>query len=471
MAFVRYLWTFGDGRTSTEPEPTHVYQMPGKYFWTVDAWDQYGNHAISSGTVYVYDWDYETDRLHVTYTEECFRAAITQKQGVGVIPWGGEYWVWPEAYTGTCKAKSKYGEGVSLVLNRRNGRFYRVGIPELWTDRTSQYDGQEIPTRWRLKEHVAAGGEHKMVEHVETHGTFRPYDEDYRGAAGYTADGLRDAQQITVRVFKDGEQTTPWAKVQRAPIYGDYIYGKRAKGKRLQAEFETTASGFRQTKVRQLHKDTDERVGPKYAVSAESNWQRDFATPDLWLVRNKRDPLKNKGTGQQVAGSYQALITGPDGVSESGMAFGAADGLNVTLPIISEATCEIWLSLLGGVGNVWVFPQFTVSLVLVGTDYYLRFTNGVWTLDQILEWDGILWNYIAFSVNLGYIKVYENGVQKIAWVNPGITGFGGVTQVVPNLIVSAFNVRRVPRVVNQGSLEFLYDNVVNEAGYVLPMQR
>lgn len=32
-----YSWTFGDGRTSTEPGPTNTYQSPGTYTWSVTA--------------------------------------------------------------------------------------------------------------------------------------------------------------------------------------------------------------------------------------------------------------------------------------------------------------------------------------------------------------------------------------------------------------------------------------------------
>jgi hypothetical protein len=448
--------------------------MAGIYNGYLDVVDQDGRSCRTLFTVRVYDWDLDGSEggIHATYTNKCYRAAILAKQGVGIIEWGGDNWVWPEAYVGTCKGMTKSGENISLILNRRNGRFYQVGIPELWTDRTSQYAGVEIDWRLKLKEHLALAGEMQMIEHRESHLTIRPYREDYRGQPGYSADGLRDTQQVTFEIFRDGEQNTPFCKVQNAPIYGDCIYGKRPKAKRLQAQIRGTSSGFRITKVQQLHENCDERVGPKYAVSAESGWQREFSTPDLWLVRNRTNPMRNKATGQDVAGSYAALTAGPDGQTQSAMLFGAADHLDTVLPIITEGISLIWLGAMGAVGNIWTFPQFTASIVIAGTDYYLRITNGVWLFDQILAWDGISWIFLAISIESSYIRIYENGLQKGLIANPGIASFGGITQILGGgMVVSVFDIRRIPRIVSGSALGYYYDNVVNDSGSILPMQK
>jgi hypothetical protein len=236
-------------------------------------------------------------------------------------------------------------------------------------------------------------------------------------------------------------------------------------------QFETTSSAYRITKVLQVHENSNERVGPAYAVSSESNWQREFASPDLWLVRNKSNPMRNKATGQDVSGSYTALTTGPDAVAQSGMMFGAGGGLLVTLPAISEATLGIWLSFLGGAGTVWTFPQFSVRIVVVGTDYYLRITDGVWNLTNILSWDGVSWVFLAITIDASTITLYENGSRKMIWNNPGTGMFGGTTRVCDSLMCSAFDIRRVPRVISAGSLAYYYDNVITEGGNILPIQK
>ena len=467
-----YLWDFGDGRKSTEPSPVHVYQMPGIYHGKLTLTDENGNTFVSTFVIRAYDWDLADEGgVHATYTNKCYRAAVVAKQGSGIVEWGGDDWVWPEGLVGTCKGLSRDGTTVALVLNRKNGRFYQVGIPELWQDRVSSYGGSEIPCRLRIKEHLARAGEMMMIEHRETHITIRPYSEDYRGQPGYTDDGLRDTQNITLKIFKDGEQNTPWAKVQNAPIYGDLMYGKRPKGKRLQAEIETTSSGFRITEVQQIHENCDERVGPKYAVSAESNWQREFATPDLWLCRNRQHPLRNRGTGFDLVGAYATLPTGPDGIVQSAIAVSGTP-IQATLPMIQNGTLGIWLGLMGMVGGVWKFPQFEVSVVSIGGTYLLRITNGVWIHDQALTWNGYDWVFLAISFGLQYIKVYENGALKVAIPRPaGLVSFGGVAEVATGMVASIFDVRRAPREISASALSYYYDNVVNGGGDILPMQR
>jgi hypothetical protein len=339
-------------------------------------------------------------------------------------------------------------------------------------DRYSRYEGYEIPARIRLKEHLAAAGEQNMLEHRETHVTIRPYSENYRGQPGYTEDGLRTAQQMTMKIFKDGEQNTAWSKVQNAPIYGDYAYGRRPKGKRLQAEIEMTSSAFRITKVRQLHENCDERVGPAYAVSSESNWQREFATPDLWLVRSRTNPLRNRGTGQDVTATYSGLVTGPDGVAQSALLFPAAGGIATTLADIVDGSLFVWLGNMGTVGNVWVFPQFTVSIVQIGTAFYVQIVGAGLTITQALNWNAVDWVHLGITIDSAYIRIYENGVQRSTAVRPaGLTVFGGALNAVQNMLVSAFDIKRIPRVVSTSAIAYYYDNVVNSGGNILPMQR
>lgn len=42
-----YLWDFGDGSTSMNPDPTHVYEMPGTYTVTLEATNENGNEMTS----------------------------------------------------------------------------------------------------------------------------------------------------------------------------------------------------------------------------------------------------------------------------------------------------------------------------------------------------------------------------------------------------------------------------------------
>lgn len=46
-----FEWAFGDGGSSTSQNPSHTYQHPGSYTWTLDASDSSGQHVYASGTI------------------------------------------------------------------------------------------------------------------------------------------------------------------------------------------------------------------------------------------------------------------------------------------------------------------------------------------------------------------------------------------------------------------------------------
>ena len=54
MAIVSYLWSFGDGSTSTEESPQHNYERSGKYTWTLQTTDDAGTVETYTGIINVY---------------------------------------------------------------------------------------------------------------------------------------------------------------------------------------------------------------------------------------------------------------------------------------------------------------------------------------------------------------------------------------------------------------------------------
>jgi PKD repeat protein len=48
-----YAWSFGDGVSSTSQNPSHTYQNAGTYGWTLDVYDNSGQHVQKSGTIQV----------------------------------------------------------------------------------------------------------------------------------------------------------------------------------------------------------------------------------------------------------------------------------------------------------------------------------------------------------------------------------------------------------------------------------
>ena len=71
----QYTWDFGDGSTSTTPNPTHTFQCSGEYTITLEVSDSFGLVDSTSTELSLYtipptaEFDYSKDFLEVTFTD------------------------------------------------------------------------------------------------------------------------------------------------------------------------------------------------------------------------------------------------------------------------------------------------------------------------------------------------------------------------------------------------------------------
>ena len=483
---VAFAWNFGDGATSTEQNPLHTYMMAGVYTWRLQITDSEGVVLNTSGVVTVYEWDYTdaSDTNHVAYTNICYRSAVKRLQGVGIVPWAGDQWLYPTAYYGTGRGYNTSGNPLSLVMHNANGRFYQIGIPELWTERTTdQYGGGEISCKFKLKEHRGVAGEYEEIEHIESHVHMRPFWETNRDLTGYQSNGFRDDYSLDVQMYENGEPVTPAAKLQNVPRYGDYVYRRREEARRLQMEILTNTSGWRCVKVQQLLMSIDKKSGPAFDFPQETQWQQEYSTPDFWVSRDTFKPIRNRATAANCGGAYDGLVAGPDGNSRSAMAFGAAGGLTETVSFLAGS----W-TLLTWVSDVAAFPvtlwsmdtgaggTATVRLTQLGAVVSVEFNDGVNADVRTLDWDTTGWVLIGVNIDKAnsMVRILENGVQLSS--TPLIDNaqtYGGSLVWCENSIMAAFDGRRLPRGVSAGAQAWYYDDVVNYGGNsgLLPINR
>jgi len=123
-----YIWDFGDGATSTELNPQHIYAQKGKYMVKLTASDNNNVSDISSQEVPVgfplASFTYVTDKLKVTYTNTSANASSyswnfgdgtssTETNPVHVFPASGKYTVTLTAIDGT--DENSYNADISVV--------------------------------------------------------------------------------------------------------------------------------------------------------------------------------------------------------------------------------------------------------------------------------------------------------------------------------------------------------------------
>jgi PKD repeat protein len=297
IKFVKWLWYFGDGSFSTEKEPKHTYVAPGIYTVSLTVTDEFGNIYTFTKIDYIYVYGYPIGATGLVsgYTDVCYRHAVKSSQGQGITPFS-DRWVWPMVLCATAKGYTQNHENLSLVINAEDMKIYRIGIPEVWTDREGTYEEAEIPTNMKLPEIVSRYGEQENVRHVETHALMRSWDElNYRGKAGYTSEGLRNAQELSIEVYQSGEQIVPTTKLRKVNNGGDYAFMKEVEARRIQLKLKTTTSAFRITRVAAHCQELDHRTPPQLNDIPEKRWQREFSAPDLWFSRNKPSINTNRG--------------------------------------------------------------------------------------------------------------------------------------------------------------------------------
>lgn len=460
MNFVKFLWYFGDGSYSVEPNPKHTYVAPGIYTVTLTVTDEFGNEYTFKKVNYIYVYAYPIGVVGLLsgHTDFCFRHAVKSSQGQGITPFGGK-WLWPMIVASTAKGHSENHENISLVVNSEDMRIYRIGVPEVWTDREGQYDETEIPCEAMLPDMVSRQGEHENVRHIETHVSMRSWDElRYRGKQGYTADGFRDQQSLSLEAFESGEQIVPSTKLREVQRGGDYAFMKEVEAKRIQIKLKYTTSAFRTTRVACHLQELDHRTPPQINDIPEKRWQKEFVTPDLWFSRNKPSIQTNRADGTLWTGAGTP-VTGPDGKISGFDSAGLQGTLGYTL---GDFSISAWLRGNGVIFAAQIAGGGVVSLKVVADT--LVFSDGT----NVVQWPmtaSTEWRHLAVICRGANLELYEAGRMRISQPLVSVLSYGGTTLTGTGI---CFDIRRIPRSVSYDALYFYYESILDGGGGFLP---
>lgn len=478
---VLYTWDFGDGTTSNEINPEHIYYMPGNYT-VILTLEIGGLTTTNTQVIRIYDYDYVSGGTHVAYTNKSYRHAIKGFQGVGTTEYNGTYWLYPTAYTGTARGYDNDGNQLSLVCDNNNGKFYRIGINDLWEDRNSQiYSGYNIPTSWKFKERTAVAGEFEQIQHIESHLYFRPYYEDNRSQYGYDENGFLTNHSVNLKVYKDGEPTTESGRLENVPQYGDYVFRNRVEARRLQIEAETDTSAWRCIKAQELYAYINKKAAPAVDRPQEDDWQYEFNNPVFWMSRDRLRPGLNRATGTSFGGSYASLYTGPDSTNSSAVDFLVGDGFTATISQMSgDFTVSVWID---GIATfpitLWQMDEggggtLNIQLVQNAGSRFLVFDDGTNYVSRPLSYTGTGWVMLTVERSDTNLLMFENASQLTATplVNSTLT-YGGTVVLNDGDICTMFDARIVERAVSSNALDYYYRDVTtnNGNGGLLPRIR
>jgi hypothetical protein len=183
----------------------------------------------------------------------------------------------------------------------------------------------------------------------------------------------------------------------------------------------------------------------------------------------------NRYDGELMTGTYDTLITGPDGVSNSAMQIDASDTITDTLPVISlVSSVSFWQG--NPTGNFFItIGNLEITTYRFGGVINLDLAwNSVGFFDEPLNAGYTGWALITITCDGTNFYIYENGVLlHIVAVPGGATTYGGALTITAGSDVSIFDIRRIPRQVGSEALQWYYDDVVNNEGNggLLPIMR
>ena len=354
---VAYLWDFGDGVQSGSPAPLHTYLQAGTYTVSLTVWS-----GTTSSTVTKAGYITVTVDAALKLVSRCLRMATEETEGEGWSEYEGSDFVTPQdegAYL-----IQDANDVTRCIVEDVDGMIYeqdtfdRINfLKPSFVDKAAidGTGGVEISgAKWGCEETAGSGNENMRVLDQKNWIQIRPNDPDYRGLVGYTIAGLRDAQEIGLDVYVDGEKVTPSASTFDIPDNGEIVFiGNNVEGHRIQYVTNFSASEFKISEIKHeiLVKDTTGTLSEK--TMTEYNYQLAFETNKILHITRGKNPLYDRVSKKDAeAGGVGAIsnpnpgppliweaYTGPDGFTES--ALHISDYLNFPLQVAQSGQYTI----------------------------------------------------------------------------------------------------------------------------------
>lgn len=277
----------------------------------------------------------------------CLRFATEAGEGVGWSLMSGDAWVEPIDYFGVFTIIDANDIQRVIVLDRNDLNFYemdtfdRISNTKKYPLDKEDVDGVEIAWSKKLRGmDVDPSTRYQAVGHESTQLIVSPEDTANRGVVGYTASGQRAAQELTLKMYVNGEVISKAAEASDFPESGEVVFtGRRQHCQSFILELVGTASEIIVRHIANKFLGIAKAPSRANRTMTEHTLQRELAT-DLVLHICRNKTIKNRVTGADLGGGTVTTITGPDGRSNSGVQFSQ----NVTLdnPALATYTIVMW---------------------------------------------------------------------------------------------------------------------------------
>lgn len=469
-----WFWTFGDGGFSTLQHPTHNYVRPGIYDVRLEvriggAWYT----VFKKG--YIVVW---AGGLKVAETNRTLSFAVEPAQGQFWREFGGPGWVQPESIVGTFEVATDDDQAITCVTDARTGITYRLatrdgpagsGVVRRFVDMYGIYGGGiEIPWTMRFKEHTAPE-EHELIKHLLSYFNFRPQAEENKGASGHDSAGYRNAQEVSLVVYKDGD-TIKATITRKIPLKGSITFDQQIVANRLQLELNGTASEVRVTEQRTDYEVLQQRVKPDDRLMSHHDYQSELAKP-IFHVSRGTNMLLNLAKGTAVTGAVFGSTTGPDGATGSAMVFSLTSTISdtITTAITGDMTAMFFVTSVAGSMTLLTVGALTISLQVIGSTYFVVVDDGT-SYVQGLSWTGTGWLALKISRSGSHWVISENGQNIITFLTAATVTLSGTVRVPAGASKNLFDVRVYDRMITAEANLYYYENVTLESGKaVLPI--
>lgn len=413
--------------------------------------------------------------LRVFETNKCFRFSVNPEQGKNWSEFGGAGWIWPEANVSGVKVFTDKDQPIVIIMDAVTGLFYRLasrngpsgsGVTRLFKDKVgAEYaPGESINWIVKLKEHTG-GSENELINHIESHGFLRPDEESNQGATGYDQNGYLLGQEITIKAYKNGEESES-AKTENIPYKADIVFDKQIEDNRVQMEISGSESSIKLVGFNTAYELKDQRGNPSERIMEEGEYQLEMSEPLHWLSRGY-EPTEDLATGNEASGSIFGQVTGPDSVDDSAMFFAPTSSLEYsdTLSINGDFTFMFAVnSILTTTEIIRLSNDGIVRISVVAGEYFMEYEDASGTYTQAMTWDGDEWAFVKITRVGDTIYFSENGTRLSSQLLGAMEVISGTVSYEPSNSKELYDIRVYDSEISDGAFEYYINDIQNNNG-------